>query len=178
MLIDEVWKDISGYDGRYQVSNFGRVRSYARERYSEPLILKSIHDSDGYCCVNLCYAEKGIRGRLTKVHRLVAKAFIDNPNNLPEINHKDEDKTNNRADNLEWCTTRYNLTYGNRLNCARGSNNYHSKLTQSQVDEIRRDYIKGDREFGQSALGKKYGVSHGSIAAIVKGKSWTQRIGG
>ena len=177
-MLDEVWKDISGFEGRYQVSSIGRIRSYARARYSEPKILKQFYDSDGYCCVNLCDAKNGIKGKLTKIHRLVAKAFIDNPNKLPEINHKDENKRNNRVENLEWCTTQYNLTYGNRLNCARGSNNYHSRLTQEQVDEIRRDYIKGDREYGQSALGKKYGVSHGSIAAVVNYKSWTQRIGG
>ena len=171
--LGEVWKDIDGFDGRYQISNTGIVRSFARPYYSEAKILHQFHDSDGYCIVNLCYASKGIKSKTVKVHRLVANAFIDNPLNLPEINHIDENKTNNHAQNLEWCTTQYNLTYGNRLNCTYGSNNFHSKLTADQVDEIRRTYKKGDKEYGQSALGKKYGVAHGSIAAIVKGKSWT-----
>lgn len=178
MQLEEIWKDVEGFEGRYQVSNAGRVRSFARKSYKEPKILTCIHDKYGYLLVNLYYSERGIKGKQAKVHRLVAKAFIDNPLNLPEINHKDENKQNNVVDNLEWCTTRYNLTYGNRLNCTYGSNNYHSKLTQDQVDEIRRTYIKSDPKYGQSALGRKYGVAHGSIAAIVKGKSWNKSIKG
>ena len=107
-----------------------------------------------------------------RVSRIVAKAFIPNPNEYPEVNHKDENNQNNRVDNLEWCTTQYNLTYGHRLDCAKGENNNRHKLSREQVEEIRRVYKKGDPEFGQSALGRKYGVAHGSIAAIVKWKSW------
>lgn len=173
--MQEIWKYIDGYDGKYQVSNLGRIRSLHR---NTTLIKALSKDSDGYLVVTLSNAKIGKKSKTHKVHRLVAQAFIPNPDQLPEINHKDENKKNNVIDNLEWCTTQYNLTYGNRLNCVYGSNNYHSKLTQKQVDEIRRIYIKGDLQFGQSALGKRYGVSHGSIAKIVKGIHWTHRIGG
>jgi len=172
----EEWRDVDGFEGRYQVSSLGRVRSFARESYTTPKLLRIMHDKDGYCLVNLCDAKHGIKGKLSRVHRLVAKAFIDNPNGLPEVNHKDENKDNNCADNLEWCTTQYNLTYGNRLNCTYGSNNFHSKLTMEQVREIRRVYKKGDTQFGQSALGKKYGVAHGTIGKIVNYEIWTHTI--
>lgn len=172
-MTDEEWRDIDEFEGQYQVSNLGRARSFARASYTEPKILKNIYDSDGYCLVNLCYKKRGIRNKLSRVHRLVAKAFIDNPNGFPEVNHKDEDKRNNCVDNLEWCATQYNLTYGNRLNCTYGSNNYHSKLTISQVREIRKVYKKGDLRFGQSDLGKKYGVTHGTIRHIVNCENWT-----
>ena len=108
--MEEMWRDINGFDGRYQVSNKGRVRSFARKSYKEARILKQSYEKDGYYIVGLHYSEKGIKGRTGRVHRLVAEAFIPNPNNLKEINHKDEDKTNNNVDNLEWCTTKYNLT--------------------------------------------------------------------
>lgn len=131
--------------------------------------MKLSTDTDGYKVVGLSLNSDR---KTMKVHRLVAKAFVENTYGLPEVNHIDEDKTNNCADNLEWCTTAYNLTYGHRLECVRGERAPHSKLTPEQVDEIRRTYIKGDLKFGQSALGKKYGVSHPAIACIVKNKTW------
>ena len=143
--------------------------SFAKHKVG--LVMKLCADSDGYFVVGLSDPKTKIR-KTYKVHRLVALAFVDNPNGYPEINHIDEDKRNNTYSNLEWCTTRYNLTYGHRLDCARGERNEKHKLTIDQVKEIRETYIKGDLQYGQSALGKKYGVAHGSIAAIVKGKSW------
>ena len=169
----EVWKDIEGYEGIYQISNTGQVKSLARKcsgRYSNrEIIKKPFVEKDGYFTVGLY---KDGKYRYCRVHRLVAIAFIPNPNNYPEVNHIDENKQNNNVENLEWCTTRYNLTYGHRLDCARGERNHRHKLTADQVKEIRRVYKKGDLEYGQSALGKKYGIAHGSIAAIVQGKSW------
>lgn len=118
-LENEIWKDIDGYEGYYQVSNYGRVKSLPRWiAYSDGrcyfydgVLLKQKHDHGGYCLVELT-----INSNLhtCKVHRLVAKAFIPNPNNFPEINHKDEDKTNNCVDNLEWCDNNYNNHYGTR----------------------------------------------------------------
>lgn len=113
----EIWKDIKGYEGMYQVSNLGRVKSLERYRKnnggSETLmpekILKQGKLKRGYCRVELC--KDAIR-KPYLVHRLVAETFIDNPNNLPEINHKDECKENNIVDNLEWCDSKYNNNYG------------------------------------------------------------------
>ena len=101
----EEWRDIKGYEGLYQVSNLGRVRS-------ERKILKGTPDKDGYLRVALC--KNGTR-KYFGIHRLVATAFIYNTNNYPCVNHKDENKTNNRAKNLEWCTIAYNNCYGDRL---------------------------------------------------------------
>ena len=101
----EVWRDIQGYEGLYEVSNFGNVRSL---KYGKIKYLKPADDGNGYYFVNL--SKNGIVKNF-KIHRLVATAFIDNPSNYPQINHKDEDKTNNKASNLEWCTNKYNKRY-------------------------------------------------------------------
>ena len=168
--MEEIWKEIDGYDGKYFISNLGRVKSFQREKSGKLLALS--HDNDGYLLVGLHYAQKGIPDKKAKVHRLVAQAFVPNPNNYPEVNHKDENKENNNANNLEWCTTRYNLTYGHRLDCAKGENNDKHKLTINQVKEIRRLYISKDKEYGLSALARKYDVKHSSIYAIVNRKTW------
>ena len=120
----EVWKPVKNYEGLYEVSNFGRVRSLDRyvrlggKQKSNQLVLKKgkiLSERDnghGYKAVHLTV------NQITKdkyVHRLVAQAFLDNPNNLPEVNHKDENKANNCLDNLEWCTSQYNDYYGNHL---------------------------------------------------------------
>lgn len=102
----EIWKDIPGYEGLYQVSNLGNVRSL---RFETPKLLRQRTDADGYKILDFCVY--GIQKTL-KVHRLVAMAFLPNPNKLPEVNHKDENKANNRVPNLEWCTKLYNCEYG------------------------------------------------------------------
>ena len=116
----EVWKDIKDYEGLYQVSNLGNVRSLdkilkAYIKNQKNIIrkgkkLKPRYDKKGYQMVVLY--KNGI-GKNFKVHRLVAEAFIPNPNNLPQINHKDETKRNNIFTNLEWCDCKYNNNYGN-----------------------------------------------------------------
>lgn len=158
-MSEEIWKDVDGLEGCYQISTFGRVKSLARydysTRYLKEKIMKLSKDKDGYYIIGLGCAKKGIKRKTYRVHQMVAKAFIPNPSNLPEVNHKDENKINNYVGNLEWCTTKYNLTYGHRLDCARGERNDKHKLTKEQVLEIRRIYKKGDLQFGQSALAKK-----------------------
>jgi hypothetical protein len=125
----EIWRDIAGYEGYYQVSNFGRVRSLDKmqnyngsARLHKGKILKPNNDGRGYLIVDL---SKNNRSVTRTIHRLVAMAFLDNPNNLPHVNHKDEVKTNNFVfvnedgtvdydkSNLEWCTVSYNVNYGN-----------------------------------------------------------------
>lgn len=101
----EIWKQI---DDRYSISNLGNVKSnYANKEK----ILKPYKDCRGYLKVDLCH---GNSRKSVSVHRLVAMAFIPNPNNFSQVNHKDEDKNNNCVDNLEWCTLQYNCAYGTR----------------------------------------------------------------
>lgn len=107
----EEWKDIEGYEGKYQVSNKGRVKALNFKRTSKEKIIKEANNK-GYKAVKLW---KFGKRKSYLVHRLVALSFIPNPKKLPQINHKDEDKLNNNADNLEWCTQFYNNIYGTRL---------------------------------------------------------------
>lgn len=115
--MQEIWKDIPNFEGRYQVSNFGRVKSLKRKvktgrngyRTINETFIKPRNDNNrGYQTINLrIYPQK----YSISLHRLVAKMFIPNPNNLPEVNHKDSNPSNNNAKNLEWCTQSYNIKY-------------------------------------------------------------------
>ena len=110
--MSEAWADIKGYEGLYQVSTLGRIKSLPRRgTYSEVHILKVSDDGKGYLQVGLC---KNSIYKSHKVHRLVAEAFIANPDNLPEVNHKYENKSNCHVSNLEWCDRSYNVNYGSR----------------------------------------------------------------
>lgn len=124
----EEWKDIKGYEGAYQVSNLGRVRNTVK-------ILSLCTDNQGYLKLNLY--SNGKR-KTVRVHRLVAEAFIDNTNNHKYINHKDENKLNNKAENLEWCSAKYNCNYGSRT--SRIKDKLNVKIIQFSKDrkEIRR----------------------------------------
>ena len=109
----EIWKDIPQYEGLYQVSNLGRIKSFRQStkfHKEREYVLKTSLANNGYCQVTL-YKDPTHRRKFL-VHRLVAEAFIPNPENLPQINHIDEDPANNRVDNLEWCTAEYNNAYG------------------------------------------------------------------
>lgn len=114
--MDEKWIDIKGYEGKYQISNLGNVRSLDREdrfgRRIKGMQISQQVQKNGYMFVKL--RSDGTQ-KTFRVHRLVAEAFCNNPNNFPEVNHLDEDKRNNRADNLEWCTRSYNNSYGSGL---------------------------------------------------------------
>lgn len=115
----EEWKDIPGYEGMYQVSSFGRVKSVRKFRKGkhgcnialEEKIIRPFVKNKKYNYLRVSITKDG-KATKYSVHRLVAMAFIPNPNNLPQVNHKDENKENNRVDNLEWCDGKYNINYG------------------------------------------------------------------
>ena len=109
----EIWKDVVGYEGLYEVSNFGRVKNLDQLRmpqnaFHKAKILKPHLDKDGYPRIGMT---KNKKRRNYTVHRIVARAFIPNPDNLPQINHKDGVPDNNHVDNLEWCTALYNIRH-------------------------------------------------------------------
>ena len=109
-----IWKDIKEYEGLYQINEKGEVKSLPKKAgrsQRKAKILKTYTDKDGYIKVILC---KNNKTRFLSVHRLLAEAFIPNPLNLPQINHKDENKKNNDLNNLEWCDCKYNINYGTR----------------------------------------------------------------
>ncbi len=101
----EIWKDIPGYEGHYQASSLGEIRSIK----NECVLLKGDIQKNGYRRV---YLWKDGKKKNCLVHRLVASAFIENPNEYTDVNHIDEDKSNNNVNNLEWCTHKYNINYG------------------------------------------------------------------
>lgn len=111
----EEWRPVVGYEGLYEVSSYGRVKSLckydSRNRFRDERILKLCADRLGYLKVGLCSNDKK---KKYLVHRLVAQAFIPNPNNLPQVNHRDENPSNDNVDNLEWCDAKYNSNYGTR----------------------------------------------------------------
>lgn len=115
----EIWKDIEGYEGLYQVSNLGRVRSCDKivksprqaSYFKNGRVLSQYLNRSGY--MYICLSKDGVHKTL-RVHRLVALAFVNNHNGMQYINHKDENKANNKASNLEWCDQEYNINYGTR----------------------------------------------------------------
>lgn len=129
----EEWRPVKGYETRYEVSDKGRVRNH------DGHILKPI-ERRGYLCLNFCV--DGVR-KDVKIHRLVAEAFIPNPNELPFINHMDEDKHNNRADNLEWCTAQYNSNYGtHNLRVSIGLTGKKKNWSEEGIAKIKRLHSK------------------------------------
>lgn len=172
----EEWRDVVGFEGFYKVSNLGRVRSVERVqngRKKNGYIIRPSHDACGYEMLEL---RNGTFKKRLSVHRIVAKAFIPNPDNLPQVNHIDEVRDHNSADNLEWCTIEYNQNYGNRRarisESSTGERNARHILTEKDVIEIRETYIPGDREFGVRPLSEKYGVSYVTITKIIGRKIW------
>lgn len=165
-MAEEIWKGVKGYEDLYEVSSFGRVRSLPRtcrklegremkDYIYQGKILRPYRDKKGYLSVRV-YRQS--RPKDIKVHRLVAQAFIPNLGNLPQINHKDENKANNRADNLEWCTNLYNRNYGS------GGDRFKVKVAQ---------YDKGGNLIAVYPSVKiaalAVGIASPNISAVIRG---------
>lgn len=161
----EVWKDVEGFED-YEVSNTDKIKSWKGNK--NPIILKGGIKGHGYRSVNLCKNGKKYQ---RYVHILVAQAFIPNPLNLPEVNHKDGNKLNNNDWNLEWCTTSDNGKHAYKIGLQipiYGEDNVKAKLTEKQVLEIRA--LKGIMPYHK--IGEIYGVSKSLIGLIQLRKAW------
>lgn len=171
----EEWKDIKGYEGFYQISNHGRVKSLGgwcgTVKRKEKIRSTSL-TYDGYEKVRLIHQGKD---KTMRVHRLVAEAFIPNPENKDTVNHIDGNKRNNIVSNLEWVDRSEQMTHAYRLGLKEsrvGSHNSNAKLTDEEVREIRKSYVPYSKELGTVALAKKYGVTNRVIGLIVKNKAY------
>ena len=151
----EIWKDIKDYEGLYQVSNLGRVKRITTGR-----VLKPLKHANGYLMVKL---SKNSIVYTKTVHRLVAEAFIPNPEHKSEINHIDENKTNNNVSNLEWMTRKENINHGTRT----------ERMSKTQSIPIIATNIKTgeSKEFyGARECARQLGLTHGNIASVLKGR--------
>lgn len=165
--MEEIWKPI-GYEG-YEVSNLGRVKSYKYDKINGK-IMKPYKNTKGYLQIDLQLDGRKRENRVhLSVHRLVAIAFIPNPDNLPQVNHKDEDKTNNCVDNLEWCTNDYNAHYGTHIERVAEK----IRMPIYSVDKQGNiEHFPGVREADRIVSGKEYGIS-APISMCLNGKRKT-----
>ena len=161
--MDEIWKDIKGYEGLYMISNLGRIKS---SYYNK--VLKSGKDKHGYLHVSLY---KNSIAHTKNIHIIVARTFIPNPNNLPEINHIDGNKENCAVSNLEHSTRSNNEKHARKIglkSAIKGEKNNFAKLTELQVKEIRE--LKG--KLIQEEIASIYNVCRQTISSIHRNINW------
>ena len=172
-LTDEVWKEIPDFP-MYMVSNKGRIKTLKKiyycgnhksKRIESEHIISEVTMKDGYKRVSL--SNNGLRKSFL-VHRLVAKIFISNPNNLPQVNHKDEDKTNNSVDNLEWCDSKYNSNYGSRN--IRASKSLYCKGKSKTIGQYTLEGKLIRIWCSATEAARKLGYNQGLIDMCCKGK--------
>jgi len=164
----EVWKDVVGYEGLYQVSNLGNVKSLGNEFSRKERLLKLSFQSKGYLTVVL---QKDAKRKMVLVHRLVAEHFIPNIYNKPQINHINGIKTNNRIENIEWVSHRENLDHAiNNDLILKGEKNKKSKLKDVDVIEIHSLLQKGTTTTKE--LSETYNVSYSTIDGIRTNRYW------
>lgn len=174
----EEWRDIEGYEGFYQVSTHGRIKSLARTITCKNGMLKPFKEriltphfnTNGYLWVHL---QRNSVKEFWFIHRLVARAFVPNPDNKPFVNHKSGRKTDNVADLLEWSTRRENVAhaFSTGLMSHAGEKNSQSKLTVDKVVEMRRLFTEG---VTRRELSDRFGVSYSRVRDVVNGTCWTE----
>lgn len=175
----EIWKELVGNREIYLISNLGNVKTKGRNGshyFIKSHYLKIYTKENGYQRVILSLDE---RGKYYYVHRLVAELFIPNPDNLPCVNHKDGNKSNNFVDNLEWCTRSENEKHAWRIGLknkntlgTKGEKHGMHKLTQKQVDYIREVHKPLDSSYGSKALAEQFNVSPQTITNVVHYANW------
>lgn len=178
-LSNEIWKDVEEYNGLYEISNSGRLKSLPKlliaphggQYYTKERIIKTDCKTKKYPFAILC--NKGIKKQFY-IHRLVASAFIPNPDNKPQVNHINGDKKDNRVENLEWCTNKENMVHAKETGLKKqtyGTYNPNSKLNEEEVNDIRKSYSNGSLNMPQLAL--KYRISNSRISDIINRKIYT-----
>jgi hypothetical protein len=168
----ERWKRIKEYP-KYLISNEGRIKSFWHKK---PRILKLGWEPNGYA--HICLYKDDGTSKFHRVSCLVAQIFIPNPDNLPEVNHKNGIKSNNKTDNLEWCTSSYNIkhSYDIRLRAGvnvKGSINGRAKLTEEDVPIIRDMLVNN---IPQACIAERFGITQPQISLIKLNKRWTHVI--
>lgn len=166
----EIWKDIKGYEGLYQASNLGRIRSFPRRgtHCNSVKVLKSNKNHKGYLTLSLT---KNCKRKTVSVHRIVALTFIPNPNNLPQINHKDGNKLNNNVENLEWVTNYDNMQHsiklGLRKNSYKKGKEHFKSVIVNQYD-LEHNFIK--QWYCVNDIERKLGFNNKNICACCRKK--------
>ena len=174
----EIWKSIPGYEGIYEVSSYGNVKSLDRKitnsigttRLYKGKILKKNNDRYGY---PVCKLWKNSKGKNHTIHRLVAITFIENDDDKLLVNHIDGNKTNNHISNLEWCTNSENDLHAYRLglrSTRKGEKSNFAKLTTKKVEKIKELKRKG---MTQRKISKLFHVSESTVSQIINGQRWT-----
>lgn len=186
--MSEIWKDIPGYEGSYQVSNYGKVKSLNREitaggaiknRAVRERILKQGRNSKGY--YHFVVSKNG-ETKIIRTHRIIAKLFIPNPSGFSEVNHKNETKSNNSAANLEWCNRQFNLQYGtgrkrlsNTLKGRKRPDLAGEKCASSKLKDFQVIAIYFDKR-KYKEISKEYGIVFSCISKIKHKKAWNHLV--
>lgn len=154
---EEIWKSIKGYEGLYEISNLGRIKSLNYNRTGKEKIIKpQKNKKNGYLQVNLY---RNGKRKYSLIHRLVATAFLPNPLELPEVNHKDENPSNNIVGNIEWCDRRYNINYGSRIERT------SKPVEASMFSDFREICLR----FSSTAEAKRNDFTKSAVAACCRG---------
>lgn len=165
----EIWKDVPNYEGIYQVSNLGNIKSLKYDRTGEERILKTNKDSGGYLKVNLY---KNRKPKTYLVHRLVATVFLPNPDNLEEVNHINQIKNDNRVSNLEWCDAKYNCNYGTRndrmVSTRTKKNSYGAEKSVMQLSKNGIKIINTYKSTQEAS--RQTGINRANICSCCRGK--------
>ena len=163
LVMDEIWKDVDGYESLYSISNFGNIRGLK----SKKLLSLNRLNADGYIHVAL---RKDGKAREFMLHRLVAENFIERPadKNKFSVNHKDGNKTNNNVSNLEWISLSGQMKHAYKLGLKKPKKGC-TVLTDEQMEEIKGTYKRYKKGFGSVALAEKYGVASTTILRVVNG---------